>query len=359
MKPYERPIFVVDGVDRLLCPFPLKINVYRGCQGRCAYCSMNAQHARWRSRAKGDISEVAPSPIKYIEKIFYRSTGMERQLIDQRYPVQIGHASDPCQPLENRFRILEKTLRILKDFNYPVILTTKWPNLLTEDPYLNLLSELPVAVQCSISSEDQYMLSKLEPEAPSMRRRFAALKTLHDAGCHVQLRLWPYIPNTVGNIYELFRLAKESGIDIVLANFLKIYNAGKSSICSVIDTTDYIQIKNAKVLNPSMQREYIFLLEDICHEFGLKLVNADDYHKTWQDCCGLSGYGFKPAPWAYPVRGHVIKDHTTYEEYMHGLDCPYHEDFKLKYEGGGLTGVYRDLIFNEDKTYTRLNYGMS
>jgi glutaredoxin len=30
---------------------------------------MNAQHARWKSRAKGEMSEVAPSPIKYIEKI--------------------------------------------------------------------------------------------------------------------------------------------------------------------------------------------------------------------------------------------------------------------------------------------------
>ena len=178
MKPFARPCFIVDGADRLLCPIPLKINPYRGCEGKCLYCSMNGQHARWRSRANGDISEVAPSPIKYIEKMFYRSHGMERDLIEMRSPVQIGHASDPLQPLEKQHRITLKTLKILGDFEYPTIITTKWPGVLTECSYLPTIDGLPLVVQCSISSEDQAMLGILEPESPSWKRRLAALETV-------------------------------------------------------------------------------------------------------------------------------------------------------------------------------------
>ena len=360
MIPFRRPAFIVDGNDRLLCPIPLKINTMRGCQGRCAYCSMQGQHSRWASRAKGQITDVAPSPIKYIEKIFYRSHGMERALIDARYPVQIGHASDPCQPLERRFRILEQTLNILKDFDYPTIITTKWPTLMTEDPYLRQLSELPAAVQCSLSSESQTAISWLEPEAPSMRRRFAALSTLSDSGVHVILRLWPYIPDLAGNLYEMLGRAKDAGVQTVQCNFLKVFNAGGSAMRDYLADTNlpYEQRHNFKILAVNRQREEIEQLSTTCRELGLRLITCDDWtrEKQWQDCCGVGGLpGFKAAPWAYYVRGSVITEHVDYETYMKGIDCPWSEEFEMEWNRGRLAKAVPELRFNEeDKTYTRL-----
>ena len=62
-----------------------------------------------------------------------------------RSPVQIGHASDPCQPEERRFRILEKTLGILRDFSYPTIITTKWPTLLRPCAANMVLSDFAIS----------------------------------------------------------------------------------------------------------------------------------------------------------------------------------------------------------------------
>lgn len=194
---YNRPCFIVDGPDRLLCPIPLKINTYRGCSGGCLYCSMWAQSRRWTSRSQ-EFSEVVPCSPKPIRAMFYRAQksndGMEYDLIRQRSPVQIGHASDPLQPAEKRYGVTLEVLRILKMHEYPAIVTSKFPGLLTESPYLRVLDGLPLVVQCSISTEDLVMLSKLEPNAPSWKRRMAALSMLHDAGVHVILRLWALRP---------------------------------------------------------------------------------------------------------------------------------------------------------------------
>jgi hypothetical protein len=52
-----------------------------------------------------------------------------------------------------------------------------------------------LVVQCSRSSADEAMLERLEPSAPSLIERMGSLRTLSDAGAHVQLRLWPFAPD--------------------------------------------------------------------------------------------------------------------------------------------------------------------
>lgn len=366
MRPYVRPCFIVDGSDRLLCPIPLKINPYRGCQGKCLYCSMNQQHARWASRATGNISEVAPSPIKHIEKMFYRSHGMERDLIDMRTPVQIGHASDPLQPLEKQHRITLKTLKILRDFEYPTIITTKWPGVLTECSYLPTIDGLPLVVQCSISSEDQAMLGILEPESPSWKRRLAALETLGDSGVTCILRLWPYIPDLAGNLEVLLSSAYDAGVRTVQANFLKLFNAGndrgrfRASLGYDLPDNSCMtweQRGNFRIAGLASQEREVRRLEELCREIGLECLTCDDLTGTrnWRSCCGIDGLdAFKPAPWAYYVRGHKITDHTSYEEYTRGLDCPWQEEFEMEWRRGRLAKATPDIHFHaDDMTYSR------
>lgn len=357
---------MVDGDDRLLCPIPFKISPYRGCAGKCVYCSMNnAQFARWKSRAEGDISEVAPSPIKYIENIFYKSRGMERDLINMRCPVQIGHASDPLQPHEKQHRITLKTLKILKDFEYPTIITTKWPGMLTEDPYLAAIDGLPLAVQCSISSEDQAMLGILEPNAPSWKKRIAALSTLNDSGVHVILRLWPFTPDLAGNLETLLSVAHDAGVRTVQANFLKLFSAGNDR-ARIHESVGYDlpdnscmsweQRGNFRIASPDAQEREICRLEALCQDIGLEVLTCDDWggSRAWRDCCGVGNLpGFRPVPWAYMVNGHRITDHTSYDDYMKGIDCPWDTEFEMEWNRGRLAKAVPGVEFHvEDFTYS-------
>ena len=359
----ERPLFICDHAERLICPLPLKIDCYRGCSTHCAYCSLNGL----RTGISGS-GNVQPNSIRYIEKFFYkRKTGMERQLIDQRSPIQIGVSADPLQPIEEQYRVTLRVLKILQDKEYPCVITTKYPTQLAEPRYLQALEGLPLAVQCSVSSEDQAMLQRLEPGAPSLQERITALGILNDAGVHVQLRLWPYIPDLAGNLDELLGLAHDVGVKDVLCNFLKVYHAGGTSqrINEAIGA-DYLKATHLKYRNAGVfqiasyedQIRELSHVQDLCRSLGLNCLTCDDllHTRNWQDCCGVGKYpGFEGiAKWAYYVNGWRITDHTSFQEYMLGQDCPWHDEFQTEWNKGKLARSVSGLRFNEeDKTYSR------
>ena len=64
----QRPLFICDHAERLICPLPLKIDCYRGCSTHCAYCSLNGL----RTGINGS-DNVQPNSIRFIEKFFYRA----------------------------------------------------------------------------------------------------------------------------------------------------------------------------------------------------------------------------------------------------------------------------------------------
>lgn len=358
----QRPLFIADHTERLLCPLPLKADLYRGCSGACAYCSLNGL----RTGIKGG-GEVSANSVKYIEKFFYHAkASMEKALIDQRCPIQVGVSADPLQPIEKRQRVMLRVLKIMQDREYPIVITSKFPNQLTEPEYLRVLDGLPCVVQCSISSADGGLLRRLEPGAPSLSERLDALRTLHDAGVNIQLRLWPFAPDLCGDVAGLLTRARGAGVRTVQCNFLKLYHSGgcKERINAALGY-DYeketaITLENHGVFQispPAAQRREISYLEELCTHLGLDLLTCDDLtgSRNWRDCCGLCDLpGFKPSPWAYYMRGHVITKHTNFDEYMHGLDCPFHEEFKEEWEKGKLARVLPELEFHhEDKTYSR------
>ncbi len=354
----RRPLFIADHSERLICPLPLKIEPYSGCSGRCAYCS----RAGLRDRPHG----VAINSVRYVEKYFFRSKKcMEKELIDQRSPIQIGPASDPLQAAEKAHKNTLKILRILQGRQYPTVLTTKFPGVLCDPAYLRAVDGLPLVVQTSIGSADPAILTKLEPGAPSLSERLEAMAQLHEGGVHVQLRLWPYIPDLAGNVADLLAAAKDAGVRTVLANPLKIYhNGGRAGINHALGR-DYLATTTIKyangglfsIMNFEEQKRKMSTLADLCRSHSMDMLSCDDWPGTrnWRDCCGVGGLpGFKPSPWAYYVNGHRINDHCSFDEYMQGHDCPWHTEFEQEWEAGKLERALPDVVFHEeDLSYSR------
>jgi DNA repair photolyase len=357
----QRPLFIADHSERLLCPLPLKIESYSGCTGRCAYCSRNG--------LRDPPGGVTTNSVQYIEKYFFRSgKGMERELIDQRSPIQIGPTSDPLQVAEKVHKNTLKVLKILQAREYPTVLTTKFPDVLCDPAYLRAMDGLPLAVQVSISSADPDILRRLEPGVPSLPRRLEAMAQLHEAGVHVQLRLWPYAPDLAGNVADLLQRVKDAGVQTVLANPLKVYHNGTREGINqalgrdYIGTTplDYVNGGLFSIMSLEEQRREMGALNDLCRALGMDMLSCDDWpgSRDWRDCCGVGGLpGFRPSPWAYYVNGHRIQDHCSFDEYLAGLDCPWHEEFKSEWEAGKLARALPDVIFHpEDGTYSRSHF---
>lgn len=359
----QRPLYIADHSDRLLCPIPLKAEPYSGCSGKCAYCSRSG--LRDAHRIKGPEA----NSYRYIEKFFFRgSGGMERELIARRCPIQIGCNSDPLQPIEKDHKVTLRILKLLQDREHPCIITTKFPDRLTEPEYLRAIDALPLIIQCSISSGDERMLCRLEPGAPSLKKRLGALKTLHDAGAHVMIRLAPFAPDLVGDVVDLLVRARDAGVQTVQCGPLKIYHANGSR-GRLNDALGYNYLKATRLayencgvfssLTLAVQQAAIEKLEGMAAELGVKVLTCDDTtgSRSWKCCCGTEGLeGFESiAWWAYFTNGHRIDDHTTFETYMQGHDCPWHAEFEQEWNAGKLERALPELIFNQDdKTYTRM-----
>lgn len=293
---------------------------------------------------------------------------MEKELINRRCPVQVGVNSDPLQPIERVHKVTLKVLRTLQDRQYPTVLTTKYPSQLLEPEYLRALEGLPLIVQVSISSGDSDLLSRLEPGAQSWKARLAAMEALHEAGIRVILRLWPFIPDLCGDLDVLLDSAKDAGVKTVLANFLKIHHAGgcRERINSAIGR-DYLASTQLKYFNAGVfsiasiadQIRELRRLHDLCREYGIDLLSGDDFIETrnWRCCCGTNGIpGFENiAKWAYYVNGWRITQHTSFEEFMRGHDCPWHAEFEQEWNKGKLERALPEIVFHpDDKTYSRL-----
>jgi len=354
---------VKDHTERLLCPLPLAIDTYRGCSTGCAYCSLNGLRTGIKCG-----SEVSPNSVKYVEKFFYRhKISMEKRLIDQRCPVQVGVSADPLQPIEKQHRVTLRVLKILQDREYPTVITTKYPTQLVEDDYLRALDGLPLVIQCSISTADKGLLKRLEPCAPSLVERMRALRTLLDAGVHVQFRLWPFAPDLCGNVAELLAMAKDAGARTVLANPLKVYHAGGSrELLNTALGRDYLATSPLRYDNHGVfsvasyedQVRGLSKLQGLCRKYDMQLLTGDDYILTreWRTCCGIDDLpGFEGfAKWAYLVNGWRISQHTDFETYMHRLECPWREEFEQEWDKGKLAEIMPELLFHdEDKTYSR------
>ncbi|HQE97200.1 MAG TPA: hypothetical protein PKY20_03290 [Methanothrix sp.] len=359
----KRPLYIADHSDRLLCPLPLKIEPYSGCSGGCTYCSRSG--LRDAHRVKGPEA----NSYRYIEKFFFHNKErMETELIKRRMPIQIGANSDPLQPIEKVHGVTLRTLKLLQDRGHPAIITTKYPGQLTEPTYMRAIDGLPLVIQCSVSTGDAGLLSRLEPGAPPLEKRLEALKTLHGAGAHVMIRLAPYAPDLVGDVDSLLARAHEAGVQVVQVGPLKIYHAnGSRQRLNAALGYDYLQTTQLAYENCGVfsaitleeQKNHVEQLERVAAEHGMEVLTCDDVtgHRAWRCCCGTDGLkGFEAiAEWAYFVKGYRIDDHTTFERYIQGHDCPWHVEFEQEWNSGKLERALPELIFNQDdKTYTRM-----
>lgn len=146
------------------------LNPYGGCPVGCSYCYVpQMAHKQLEGRKWGtyvDVKEGAPELL-------------ERQLARKREPARIfmSSATDPYQPLEERYRITRRMLEVFKRHpQHSLFILTK-QSLVERDA--DILAQLKrVAVGMSISVMDDRIAKIIEPWAPVTSERLAVIKRL-------------------------------------------------------------------------------------------------------------------------------------------------------------------------------------
>ena len=159
----------------------MTLNPYVGCPVGCAYCYVpRMAHKQLEGRKWGtyvDVKEGAPELL-------------ERQLARKRQPARVfmSTATDPYQPLEERYLITRRMLEVFERHpQHSLFILTK-QSLVERDT--DILVRLPrVAVGMSISVMDDGLAQVIEPWAPPTSERLAVIKRLGAAGIPTYI-LW-------------------------------------------------------------------------------------------------------------------------------------------------------------------------
>ncbi len=186
-------------------PFETSINPYKGCEHGCSYCFARPSHA---------YLGLSPG-LDFETRIFSQPDAAEllrRALAKPRYRPQVialGANTDPYQPAERKLGITRSILEVLAEHRHPVSIVTK-SNLVRRD--LDLL--VPMArdglavVLFSITTLDLELARRMEPRAPTPRRRLEALRAVREAGVPAGVLASPMILGI--NDHELERILEAS-----------------------------------------------------------------------------------------------------------------------------------------------------
>ena len=180
------------------------MNIYRGCSHGCIYCDS-------RSACYGiqDFDAVRPKAdaLRLLESELRgkRKTGV----------VTMGAMSDPYNPLEAQLALTRGALTRLKRYGFGAAFTTK-SALCARDA--DLLAEIsrsaPVCARLTITCADDNLCLRVEPRVSPSSARFAAIRTLADAGVYAGVwlnPLLPYINDTEDNVRRIVQMTADAG----------------------------------------------------------------------------------------------------------------------------------------------------
>ena len=200
--------FLEISIRAAACPMPFNIDVWDGlkCPFGCIYCfadsfrvslytsffdnskSMGIRHCNpdYYKREMDKILPLRgkdPHSLQGVKKAF----AME-------IPVRFGIRFEDFLKQEAKKRISYSLLNYLKEIEYPLMINTK-SDLVGTDEYVRVLSENPAgaAVHITLLTSNEEKIKKLEPGAPTYKRRMEAAKALTSAGVRVVLRIEPYL----------------------------------------------------------------------------------------------------------------------------------------------------------------------
>ena len=171
------------------------INPYLGCEHGCRYCyaAFMTRYSHHHARCPwGTFVEVKLNIVEVLhaELSRKRKTGT----------VMMSSVCDPYQPVERKYRLTRRCIKILKESGWGIDILTRSP-LVTRD--IDLLSDaFPVSVGITIPTDSDHVRTILEPKSPTIYSRLDALKQMHNAGIDTWVFIGPMLPMNPRRLYE-------------------------------------------------------------------------------------------------------------------------------------------------------------
>jgi DNA repair photolyase len=244
------------------------MNLYRGCQHQCIYCDS-------RSECYGieDFADIAvkANALELLERELRRKR--------RKGTVGTGAMNDPYMPVERTARLTGRALHILAAHGFPVHVMTKSDLVLRDTDVLQEIGRVYAAVTFTVTTADDDLGRVLEPGAPPVSRRIAALRRLADAGILTGVAMMPVLPfleDSQENVLAIARLASEAGARFILPSFgVTLRDRQREHFYRQLD-----------ISFPGLRRKYEQCYGD---QYGCPVPDAAQLESVFHETCGQLG----------------------------------------------------------------------
>ena len=245
----------------------------------------------------------------------------------------IGGLSDPFQPEEEKHRCTLEVLKVLKETQYPFIVSTKG-RLVAEEPYLTLLSECNAVVQISMTSP---LLDKLEKGAPTFKERIEMAEKVSPKVKRVIARVQPYLPQCKQTLIKALPDMKRAGIHGITIEGMKFKKKKPGTVRFGGDWA---------YPDDTLKRDYLEIRSH-CRELGLAFWCAENRLRSLGDSTACCGCGDIPGFEGNPFNCASVKNGSgavaTEKTLQKGTACC----FNHVYQYAGAPNLIKEKSFHE------------
>lgn len=182
------------------------MNLYRGCTHGCIYCDSRSRCYHMEHDFE-DI-EIKENAIELLEKALKHKR--------KRCMIGTGSMTDPYIPLEMEIGNIRKALELIYEYGFGFTVITKSARILRDIDLLQKINEkTKCVVQMTLTTYDEDLCRKIEPNVSTTKERFEALKQLQDAGIPTVVWLSPILPfinDTEENINGILDMCIEAEV---------------------------------------------------------------------------------------------------------------------------------------------------
>ena len=264
------------------------MNLYRGCSHGCIYCDSRSKCYHMEHDFE-DI-EIKANAIELLEKALKRKR--------TKCMLGTGSMTDPYIPLESEIGNVRKALSLADQYGFGFTLITKSNRVLRDlDLLKSINAKTKCVVQMTLTTYDEDLCKKLEPNVSTTRERFEVLKELHHAGIPTVVWLCPILPfinDTEENIIGILNYCMEAKVYgiICFGMGMTLREGSREYFYRQLDQLfphmkeKYIRTFGSQYeLNSPRSRSLMRLFHQICSEKGIVHDNRQifEYLNTFEE----------------------------------------------------------------------------
>lgn len=247
------------------------MNLYRGCSHGCIYCDSRSK-CYHIDHVFEDI-EVKENALELLEDALRRKR--------KKCMIATGAMTDPYLPLEMELEQTRKALSLIYRYGHGVTLQTKSSRIFRDlDLLIKINETTKCVVQMTLTTCDEDLCRKIEPNVSTTKERFETLKTFRDAGIPTVVWLCPILPfinDTEENISGILDMCIEAGVHGIIC-----FNMG----LTLREGNREYFYRQLDRLFPHLKEKYI---EKYGNQYEVNSPNNRKLMELFHETCGQNG----------------------------------------------------------------------